>query len=128
VEEQYILVSPRDPPIGFSYFLIRNVHLLQSRIDEAIAWFEKARRTAAAAPVFSQPSRCCLRPQRGDRTRRHGTRRRPEAERRRSLLEHRTPEGRRIFRSAEGWRLVRSQLFRRPAQGRDARGVKGSSL
>jgi tetratricopeptide (TPR) repeat protein len=32
-----------DPLIGYWYEFIGNVHLLQSRTDEAIAWFEKAR-------------------------------------------------------------------------------------
>jgi adenylate cyclase len=52
LQEQFIRLSPRDPAIGFAYFLIGTVHLLQSRIDEAIAWFERARGTAPAAPVF----------------------------------------------------------------------------
>jgi TolB-like protein/Flp pilus assembly protein TadD len=52
LQAQYIRLSPRDPAIGFAYFLIGTVHLLQSRVDEAIRWFERARRTAPAAPVF----------------------------------------------------------------------------
>jgi TolB-like protein/Flp pilus assembly protein TadD len=40
--EQAIRLSPRDPIIGIWYFRIGQVHLLQSRIDEAIQWFEKA--------------------------------------------------------------------------------------
>jgi tetratricopeptide (TPR) repeat protein len=43
LEEQAILLSPRDPLIGNWYDWIGRVHLLQSRIDEAIVWFEKAR-------------------------------------------------------------------------------------
>ena len=43
LEEQAIRLSPRDPFIGALYFRIGTVHLLQSRIDEAISWFEKAR-------------------------------------------------------------------------------------
>jgi adenylate cyclase len=43
LEEQAIRVSPRDPLIGNWYDWIGRVHLLQSRIDEAIVWFERAR-------------------------------------------------------------------------------------
>jgi tetratricopeptide (TPR) repeat protein len=41
--EQTIRLSPHDPNIYFPYFLIGRTRLLQSRIDEAIGWFEKAR-------------------------------------------------------------------------------------
>ena len=41
--EQAIRVSPRDPQIGLWYWQIGRIHLLQSRIDEAILWLEKAR-------------------------------------------------------------------------------------
>jgi adenylate cyclase len=43
LQEQAIRLSRRDPFIGISYFRIGVVHLVQSRIDEAILWFEKAR-------------------------------------------------------------------------------------
>ena len=43
LEEQAIRLSPRDPQIGIWYFRIGVAHLLQSRIDEAIVWLEKAR-------------------------------------------------------------------------------------
>jgi adenylate cyclase len=43
LQEQAIRLSPRDPFIGNYYFGIGVVHLLQSRTDEAILWFEKAR-------------------------------------------------------------------------------------
>jgi adenylate cyclase len=41
--EQAIRLSPRDPLLGLWYFQIGVVHLLQSRIDEAILSLEKAR-------------------------------------------------------------------------------------
>jgi tetratricopeptide (TPR) repeat protein len=41
--EQAICLSPRDPQIAVMYFRIGEVHLLQSRADEAIRWLEKAR-------------------------------------------------------------------------------------
>jgi len=43
IEEQAIRLSPLDPNIAGRYWRIGWVHLLQSRTDEAIPWFEKAR-------------------------------------------------------------------------------------
>jgi len=51
LEQQAIRLSPRDPNIGYWYEWIGNVHLLESRTDEAIAWFEKARN---ADPEFDR--------------------------------------------------------------------------
>jgi TolB-like protein/Tfp pilus assembly protein PilF len=48
--EQAIRLSPRDPELGNFFQVIGQVHLLQSRTDEAILWFEKARN---ANPVHS---------------------------------------------------------------------------
>jgi TolB-like protein/class 3 adenylate cyclase/Tfp pilus assembly protein PilF len=42
LEEQAIRLSPRDPFIFNRYFFIGQVHLLQSRTDEAIVWLERA--------------------------------------------------------------------------------------
>ena len=50
IEEQAIRLSPRDPSIGFCYHMIGTVHLLQSRTDEAIVWFEKARSAMPTQP------------------------------------------------------------------------------
>jgi tetratricopeptide (TPR) repeat protein len=50
--EQAIRLSPRDPAIGLWYWQIGMVHMLQSRTDEAIVWFERARR---ANPGFRLP-------------------------------------------------------------------------
>jgi tetratricopeptide (TPR) repeat protein len=47
-QEQAIRLSPRDPWIWNWYFRIGEAHLLQSRLDEAIAWLEKARNAAPA--------------------------------------------------------------------------------
>jgi predicted Zn-dependent protease len=41
--EQAIRLSPRDPNMWWWYTWIGFVHLLQSRIDEAIAWLEKGK-------------------------------------------------------------------------------------
>jgi tetratricopeptide (TPR) repeat protein len=45
LEEQAIRLSPRAPSTGGRYFYIGAVHLLRSRLDEAILWLEKARST-----------------------------------------------------------------------------------
>jgi adenylate cyclase len=50
--EQAIRLSPRDRDTGMWYFRIGQVHLLQSRIDEAIAWFERARSVNSKLPAF----------------------------------------------------------------------------
>ena len=52
LEDQAIRLSPRDPNIGYRYLLIGTVHLLQSRTDEAIVWFEKGRGSTPAVPVL----------------------------------------------------------------------------
>jgi len=51
-QEQAIRLSPRDPQIGLFYSRIGLVHLLQSRVGEAIIWFEKARNSAPGHPEF----------------------------------------------------------------------------
>jgi adenylate cyclase len=51
-QEQAIRLSPRDPQIGLFYSRIGRAHLLQSRIDEAIVWCEKARNATPAAAIF----------------------------------------------------------------------------
>jgi TolB-like protein/Flp pilus assembly protein TadD len=48
--EQALRLSPRDPSVGYFYSLIGTVHLLQSRIDEAIVWFERVRSDIPAHP------------------------------------------------------------------------------
>jgi TolB-like protein/Tfp pilus assembly protein PilF len=50
--EQAIRLSPRDPSIGFWYLLIGSVHLLQSHLDEALVWLEKARSVVPTIGVF----------------------------------------------------------------------------
>jgi TolB-like protein len=51
-QEQAIRLSPRDPQIGLFYSRVGCAHLLQSRIDEAILWCEKARYATPAHPQF----------------------------------------------------------------------------
>jgi TolB-like protein/class 3 adenylate cyclase/Flp pilus assembly protein TadD len=43
LQEQAIRLSPRDPRIFGRYLLIGQVHLLQSRPEQAVVWLEKAR-------------------------------------------------------------------------------------
>jgi adenylate cyclase len=50
--EQAIRLSPRDPEIGNCYFRIGQVHMVQSRSDEAIVWLEKARSVNPRHPQY----------------------------------------------------------------------------
>jgi len=57
--EQAIRLSPRDPNIGAWYNRIGLVHLVQSRIAEALLWFEKSRSTnPASSSVHSYLAAC----------------------------------------------------------------------
>jgi tetratricopeptide (TPR) repeat protein len=49
--ERAIRVSPRDGQIANWYWRIGVVHLLQSRLDEAIRWFEQARGANPGRPI-----------------------------------------------------------------------------
>ncbi len=51
MHEQALRLSPRDPQIGYWYHRIGQVHLLQSRIQEAIPWLEKGRSTIPTFPL-----------------------------------------------------------------------------
>lgn len=51
-QERAIRLSPRDPFIGMFYGRTGRAHLLQSRIDEAIVWFEKARNASSMHPMY----------------------------------------------------------------------------
>jgi TolB-like protein/DNA-binding winged helix-turn-helix (wHTH) protein len=50
LEEQAIRLSPHDPFLGIWYFRIGQARLLQSRVDEAINWLEKAHNENSAYP------------------------------------------------------------------------------
>ena len=50
-QERAIRLSPRDPEIWQYYYWIGQVHLLQSRIDQAMLWFEKARSANPEHPL-----------------------------------------------------------------------------
>jgi adenylate cyclase len=51
-QEQVIRLSPRDPNIGNVYWRIGLVHLVQSRIDDAILWLERARNAIPKNPFY----------------------------------------------------------------------------
>jgi hypothetical protein len=128
LEKQAIRLSPRDPYSGARYHLIGTVHLLQSRIEEAIVWLEKGRSAMPAVPFHhsSLASAYALIAE----TERAAT---ELAEARRLnggdlFSEHRPLEGCcwHMVGGAENPRLVRSHLFRRPAQSGNAGGVRGS--
>jgi tetratricopeptide (TPR) repeat protein len=50
LEQQAIRLSPHDPFLGVWYFRIGQAKVLQSRIDEAIGWLEKANDKNPAYP------------------------------------------------------------------------------
>ena len=50
VHDEAIRLSPRDPLIGYWYFRIGLINLLQSQTEQAIRWFERARGTIATFP------------------------------------------------------------------------------
>jgi TolB-like protein/Tfp pilus assembly protein PilF len=52
LHEHAIRLSPRDSCVGSWYYRIGLVHLLQSRTDEALVWFEKARSANPGLPFF----------------------------------------------------------------------------
>jgi adenylate cyclase len=52
LEEKAIRLSPRDPQVGLWYQQIGRVRLLESRADEAILWFEKARSAHPKLPFI----------------------------------------------------------------------------
>jgi TolB-like protein/class 3 adenylate cyclase len=51
IVEQAIRLSPRDPLIGYFYYLIGTVHLLQSHTDEALVWLEKSCNALPGYPI-----------------------------------------------------------------------------
>jgi adenylate cyclase len=52
LSEKGIRLSPRDPNIGAMYAQIGRAHLLQSRIEQAVLWLEKARSANPVHPAF----------------------------------------------------------------------------
>ena len=60
-QQQAIRLSPRDPNIGLWYFRIGQGRLLQSRLEEAIRWLEKARVALPESGCLSCVPSCRLR-------------------------------------------------------------------
>jgi tetratricopeptide (TPR) repeat protein len=54
--EKAIRLTPRAPSLGFAYFRIGEAYLLQSHIDDAILWFEKAKPPFPRGRVFEATS------------------------------------------------------------------------
>jgi adenylate cyclase len=50
LEEQAIRLNPRDPNVFNRYLVIGQVHLLQSRTEEAVVWLERARTGNPGSP------------------------------------------------------------------------------
>jgi predicted Zn-dependent protease len=50
-QERAVRVSPPGPQIWLYYYWIGQVHLVQSRVDEAIPWFENARTANPEHPL-----------------------------------------------------------------------------
>jgi len=50
LEEQAIRLGPRDPYVFNRYLLIGKVHLLQSHVEEALVWLERARIANPGSP------------------------------------------------------------------------------
>ena len=103
-QERAIRLSPRDPEIGLFYGRIGRAHLLQSRIEEAIEWHEKARNAIPAHPGF-RTFLAAAYALKGD-TGRAAARRSPQAGGGRSLFQHRPLAGRWILGSSESACLV----------------------
>lgn len=78
LEEKAIHLRPRDPLIGIWYSRIGVVHLLQSRIDDAVHWLEKACIATPAIPFHHIALAAVLRRERTSGRRTHGS---PEAQR-----------------------------------------------
>jgi tetratricopeptide (TPR) repeat protein len=122
--EQAIRLSPRDLDIGYCYSLLGTAHLLQSHIDEAIVWLEKARSAAPVAPLTR--SRLAAAYALEGETERAVA---ELAEARRLSTDGRFSSIRRLmalgsFGVPMTRALFESTYFRRPAQGRDAGGVR----
>jgi hypothetical protein len=114
-------LSPRDPQIGNWESRIGLAYLVQSRIDDAILWLEKARVAAPELPWVHLRLAAAY-GLKGETTRRHGNRRGAADGPSWSRFEH---------RPVEVWTLaadehpcaLRNHLLRWPTQGRGARRI-----
>ena len=120
LHEKAIHLSPRDPGIHLWYGRIGQAYLVQSRIDEFDPLVRKSARCQSGISAPSCMACCHLRAKRGYRAGHLRTRRSQKAERQRSLRERRPLAGLRVFRGPSHPHAVRSHLFCRLAQGRNA--------
>jgi hypothetical protein len=119
LEEQAIRLGPRDPYVFNRYLVIGEVHLLQSRAEEAIVWLEKARIGNPGSPWPHALARLRLWPQRRFGSCRRRTCRGPQAVGRQGVPQHCCDEARQLG-GARYPRATRSYFFRGSAQGRSA--------
>jgi adenylate cyclase len=128
--EQAIRLSPRDPELGAWYYFTGRVHLMQSRIDQAISWLEKARSAMPAHPVFraTLASAYALNGETELAAAELAEVRRLSDDGRFTSIARLKAAIGTDFRGAEDPRLGRSHVFRRPAPGRDAGGVSAARL
>lgn len=117
--QQAIRLSPAIPP--FTFFVPRSgASICCNRVPTKRSSGSKKRAAPSRRRIYPRTSRLRLRPQRRDRMRRRGACRGPKAKRQRSLRKPGPRESRRLLGGVNGPRLVRSEVFRRAAQGRHA--------
>jgi TolB-like protein len=123
LHERAMHLSPCDPTRAGYCAWIGIVHLLQSRTDEAILWFEQARNANPTLPHARSYLAAAYALRGRGQGRRGGTRRSPKTPLPGIPFEHHTPEEPLIFRGAEGPGPSRCHPFRRPTQGRSTREI-----
>jgi tetratricopeptide (TPR) repeat protein len=123
LEEQAIRLSPRDLYVFNRYLVIGEVHLLQSRTEEAIVWLERAR-AANPGSVFPRAWLASAYALKGDVD--HAINELTEAHRLGSSGgDYSIKRMRGALLGDAGYPCpTRSHFFRRPAQGGDAGGVR----
>lgn len=124
--ERAVHLSPRDPQIGNWDRRIRLVYLVQSRIDDAIFWLEKAR-VAAPELYWVHLRLASAYGLKGETNRAAVEIASPTDEPSWRRLEHRPSEGGRNFPD-ENQCPVRNHLFRGPTQSGDAGAMNVSCL
>jgi tetratricopeptide (TPR) repeat protein len=122
LQERALRLDPRDPLIGNMYGRIGAAYLLQSYLDEAVVWLEKAR---DANPLRYPPhaSLAAAYGLKGEIER--AAAELAEASRlvRRPVLEHRPPEKHWGTLGPQDGRATRGHLYHRLPQGRHGGGV-----
>jgi hypothetical protein len=126
--EQAVRLGPRDPCVFNRYLVIGKVHLLQSRVEEAIVWLESARigNPGSPWPYLWLASAYALKGETDRAAVELAEARRLLGEGSFSSIAQLT--GPRILGRAESPRLVRSHISCRVAQSRFAGGMTAASL